>query len=105
MFKANLRTSTVVQWLRLRASTAGGPGSTPGQEAQISHALKHGPNHTPYLRQEKNGPQIYVTSQSPDALNIRLYRGENAAITFSLKEEFILDYPSNAIPRMLIGKR
>ena len=84
----------VVQWLRLCASTEGGPGSIPGQEAQISHASRHGPNHTSYLRQEKNGPQRYVTSQSPDALNINLYRGKNIAITFSLKEEFILDYPS-----------
>ena len=86
----------VVQWLRLCASTAGGPGSIPGQEAQISHASRHGPNHTSYLSQEKNGPQRYVTSQSPDALNISLYRGKNIAITFSLKEEFILDYPSKS---------
>ena len=57
----------VVQWLRLRASTAGGPGLISGQETQISHTLRHGPNHTSYLRQEKNGPQRYVTSQSPDA--------------------------------------
>ena len=69
-------TFLAVQWLRLCASTEGGPGSIPGQEAQISHASRHGPNHTSYLRQEKNGPQRYVTSQSPDALNINLYRGK-----------------------------
>ena len=35
MFKG---TSLVVQWLRLRASTAGGTGSIPGQGTRILHA-------------------------------------------------------------------
>ena len=32
-------TSLVVQWLRLRASTAGGTGSVPGWGTKISHAV------------------------------------------------------------------
>ena len=35
-------TSLVVQWLRLRASTAGGTGSIPGQGTKIPHAVPHG---------------------------------------------------------------
>ena len=31
-------TSLVVQWLKLRASTAGGTGSIPGQGTKIPHA-------------------------------------------------------------------
>ena len=34
------RTSLVVQWLRLQASTAGGVGSIPGQETKIPHAAQ-----------------------------------------------------------------
>ena len=35
------RTSLVVQWLRLQASTAGGMGSIPGQGTKIPHAAWH----------------------------------------------------------------
>ena len=34
------QTSLAVQWLKLHASTAGGTGSTPGQETKILHALQ-----------------------------------------------------------------
>ena len=33
-------TSLAVQWLRLRASTAGGTGSTPGRGTKIPHARR-----------------------------------------------------------------
>ena len=36
-------TSLTVQWLRLRASTAGGESSIPGRGTKIPHAEKHGP--------------------------------------------------------------
>ena len=35
-------TSLAVQWLRLRASTARGMGSIPGQGTKIPHATWHG---------------------------------------------------------------
>ena len=38
--KRNTRTSLAVQWLRLRASTAGGVGTIPGQGTKIPHAAK-----------------------------------------------------------------
>ena len=38
MFGASL----AVQWLRLRASTAGGTGLIPGQGTKILHAMWHG---------------------------------------------------------------
>ena len=34
--------SLTVQWLGLQASTAGGPGSIPGQETKIPHATRYG---------------------------------------------------------------
>ena len=37
-----LQTSLAVQWLRLRASTAGGTGSSPGQRTKIQHAAQCG---------------------------------------------------------------
>ena len=36
-----LGTSLLVQWLRLCASSVGGPGSNPGQGTKISHAAQH----------------------------------------------------------------
>ena len=43
MFKnTKRRTSLVVQWLRLRTSTAGDTGSIPGRETKILHAAQHG---------------------------------------------------------------
>ena len=36
----NIRTSLVVQWLRLCAPNAGGTGSTPGQGTKILHASR-----------------------------------------------------------------
>ena len=33
----------MVQWLGLRASTAGGTGSIPGRGTKILHAVWHGP--------------------------------------------------------------
>ena len=38
----NSGTSLMVQWLGLRASTAGGTGSIPGQGTKIPHAARHG---------------------------------------------------------------
>ena len=35
-------TSLAVQWLRRRASTAGGEGLSPGQGTKILHAVQHG---------------------------------------------------------------
>ena len=35
----DLGTSLAVQWLRLRASNAGGEGSIPGQGTKIPHAM------------------------------------------------------------------
>jgi len=35
-------TPLVVQWLRFRASNAGGTGLIPGQGTEIPHAVKHG---------------------------------------------------------------
>ena len=35
-------TSLVVQWLRLRAATAGGAGVIPGWGTKIPHAVWHG---------------------------------------------------------------
>ena len=32
----------VVQWLKLRASNAGGVGLTPGQGSKIPHAVQYG---------------------------------------------------------------
>ena len=40
--QANARTSLAVQWLRLRASNAGGAGSIPGWGTRIPHAAQHG---------------------------------------------------------------
>ena len=40
--KVNFGTSLAVQWLRLRASTAGGLGSIPGWGAKILHAVHRG---------------------------------------------------------------
>ena len=40
----NGETSLVVQWLRLRASTAGGMGSIPGWGTKILHAVWRGQN-------------------------------------------------------------
>ena len=39
---SGLETSLAVQWLRLRASSAGGMGSIPGQETTIPQAARHG---------------------------------------------------------------
>ena len=36
------RTSLVVQWLRLHASTARGTGSIPGRGTRIRHVEQHG---------------------------------------------------------------
>ena len=40
--KHHIGTSLVVQWLRLRSSTAGGRGSIPGQGTKIPHASRRG---------------------------------------------------------------
>ena len=39
--KAHVGNSLVVQWLRLRASTARGVGLTPGQGTKILHTMQH----------------------------------------------------------------
>ena len=36
-----MRTSLVVEWVRLQASTAGGTGSIPGQGTKIPHTHTH----------------------------------------------------------------
>ena len=41
VFKIGLRTSLVVQWLGLLASTARGTGLIPGWEIKILHAIQH----------------------------------------------------------------
>ena len=38
----SLGTSLAVQWLRLCAPSAGGMGSIPGRETEISHAVQRG---------------------------------------------------------------
>ena len=38
----SLGTSLAAQWLRLCAPNAGGVGSIPGRETEISHAMQHG---------------------------------------------------------------
>ena len=40
--EVSLGTSLAVQWLRLCAPSAGGMGSIPGHETEISHAMQHG---------------------------------------------------------------
>ena len=40
--RMNLGTSLVVQWLRLGAFTAVGPGSNPGEGTNILQATQHG---------------------------------------------------------------
>ena len=40
--KSMLRTSLVVQWLRLQASTAEGTGLIPGRGSKILHAMQYG---------------------------------------------------------------
>ena len=40
--KYNKGTSLGVQWLRLHASTAGGPGLIPGGGTEIPHATRQG---------------------------------------------------------------
>ena len=42
LLKTILWTSLVVQWLRLRASTAGGTGLIPGRGTKIPHAAQRG---------------------------------------------------------------
>ena len=41
-----LGNSLAVQWLGLCVSTAGGPGSIPGQGAKIPYAAQHWPKQT-----------------------------------------------------------
>ena len=41
--KTAVGTSLVVQWLRLRASNAGGAGSIPGWGTTVPHAVRLGP--------------------------------------------------------------
>ena len=40
-YEADTITSLAGEWLRLRASMAGGAGSIPGQGAKIPHAMQH----------------------------------------------------------------
>ena len=48
--------SLTVQWLGLQASTAGGPGSIPGQETKIPHATRYG-------QKKKNPTRSYCIAQ------------------------------------------
>ena len=51
----NLGTSLAVQWLRLRASNAGGTGLTPGWGTKIPHVMpRHG-----HKRKKKKSESIY----------------------------------------------
>ena len=42
IYKIHSRNSLAVQWLGLRASTAGGTGSIPGRGTKILHAAQYG---------------------------------------------------------------
>ena len=53
VFKIGLRTSLVVQWLGLLASTARGTGLIPGWEIKILHATQH---HQIGLNSQESGP-------------------------------------------------
>ena len=50
--KVKWGTSLVVQWLRLCASSAGGPGSSPGRGTKNPHAV--------LLRQEKPNEKVQI---------------------------------------------
>ena len=50
-------TSLAVQWLRFRASTAGGTGSIPGQGTKIPHAKRHGQKNQK-TKQKKQKPNL-----------------------------------------------
>ena len=50
--KIKVRTSFVVQWLRLHASTAGDTDLIPGQGTKVLHATLHGP---PSPQKKKKG--------------------------------------------------
>ena len=62
----------VVQWLGLRASTAGSAGSIPGRGAKIPHAVRARPrkqNKPEHLRQEVGGtldiaPALHVQARA-----------------------------------------
>ena len=60
-------TSLVVQWLQLRASTARGEGSIPGQGTKIPHAAQCSQNkrvtNKDLLYSTANSAQYYVTTQ------------------------------------------
>ena len=45
----HLGTSLVVQWLGLRASTAEGVGSIPGQGTKVPHVVWHSPKKCTYI--------------------------------------------------------
>ena len=48
-------TSLVAQWLRLRAFTAGGTGSIPGQGTKIPHAAPGGQKKKKKKTEERDG--------------------------------------------------
>ena len=58
--RPNLGNFLVVQWLRLHASTAGGPDSIPGQGTKIPQATWHGQKNDP-IRNEEFNTEIKLT--------------------------------------------
>ena len=53
-------TSLAVQWLRIRASTAGGAGSIPGQGTKIPRATEHSQKR----KKKKNSKKIWNCANS-----------------------------------------
>ena len=55
------KTSLAVQWLRLRASTAGGAGSIPGQGTKIPRASQCGQNKQIFFKNWKKKKRDHCT--------------------------------------------
>ena len=58
IFKDTTGTSLAVQWLRLRASTAGGMGLIPGQGTKIPHAARCSKNKKRHHKENEKASHI-----------------------------------------------